>query len=263
VCSFPQQVFEIAVSSSPLSTVSTIGSGLFRGAMADAEFADFSIVDHGPAFCGTATCPFCFLSLPHNASKTIVARRCEEITAGTREQIRCCTLHCATQVSAMRKILSVLEPTARVPVAYPIANLFEANFAAQDDWFMRPQGDPNQPPPGRGVTSASSAGADGGTATGRTTATGSEGITRGESRFMDTDEHPQWQFQGEKKFKWTPYDRDSNERLEDVFGERVLQTVSLGIGDWQYEIELVSFTQLSLQTNMQRGVRRLMGPSAA
>ena len=79
---------------------------------------------------------------------------------------------------------------------------------------------------------------------------------------MDTDEYPQWQFQGGKKFKWMAYDRDSNERLEEVFGEGGLQT-SLGIDDWQYEIDLVSFTQLSLVTNTRRGVRRLMGPSAA
>ena len=230
--------------------------------MAGDESHQFAMVTHGTQSCNTADCPFCYLDLPHNVTTEMVVRRCQEITAATQVQMRADAMNYAHQVAALRRILSDLEPTCRLPLARSVVNLFDATFAAEYHTYMRTEGDSTQPP-GRGVSASSAAGAGWWNTSAGPTASGSEGTTRRESRFMEEDEYPQWQFRGGKSRKWTAYNRDSNELLEVAFGEIGLGMVTLSIDDWMYQVDLAGLTQLSLETGMIREVRRLTGPPAA
>jgi hypothetical protein len=76
---------------------------------------------------------------------------------------------------------------------------------------------------------------------------------------METDEFPQWQYQGGKKNKWTAYDRDSNGKLENAYttGE---SSVTLSVEDWEYIVDLRVMSQWSGEAHRTRLVRRLTGP---
>ena len=77
---------------------------------------------------------------------------------------------------------------------------------------------------------------------------------------MDADEYPQWQFQsGQKKDKWTAYDRHSSEQLEKAYS-RGTRTVRVQINGSWYLVLIADFLQFSLETHSPRGVRRLTAP---
>ncbi len=138
---------------------------------------------------------------------------------------------------------------------------FDTSFAAGYETYMRPHSDFNQPP-GRGVSASSAA--DGWNATAGPSASDSVGTTTRDSRYMDEEEYPRWEFRGgkAKKLKWMAYYREPCEMLEAAFELRY-KTLTLTIDDWHYEIDLVNLKQRSVQTGTCRDVRRLTGPPTA
>ena len=199
--------------------------------------------------CPQDPCPFCHLNLRHDCSEKDILHRCRDFTGNTRFQLRTLVGQYVSFSVAARSILSDMGSTAKLPVAMSLQDLLGAersvNFCEAMVWVADPPG----PPPGRG-----------GHPTVGTTVTGSGRISRGTKRYMDADEYPQWQFKsGQKKNRWTAYDRDSSEQLEEAHsrGER---TVHLEIDGWCYVVYLGNFSQLSLETNSRRDVRRLTAP---
>ena len=218
--------------------------------MYDSEFGN-SVVVAASSQCPLHPCPFCHLKLRHDSSERDVRHRCRDITLHTRFQIRIMLSQYVCRSSAARNILLGMGSTAKLPVALSAQELVGAETS--DDFVEAME---------KFVTSAYSGGADGVNATVGSTATGSGSSTTGRKRYMDSDEYPQWQFKsGQKKRKWTAYDRDCTEQLEEAHSQGE-HTVHLEIGRWRYVIYLAGFTQLSLNTNTRRDVRRLTGPPA-
>ena len=172
----------------------------------------------------------------------------------------------ARHMSAVREIMdSYALPPAKLHVVRTTAQMFDTEFAAQYETFMQPHAD-YHPVPGRGVASSSGATADWWQGAAAPSGSGSVGTTRPESRFMDENEFPKWEYLGGKgkKLTWRAYCRDPCELLEAAF-ELGLGQVALTIDDWKYEVNLVNMTQTSLtsETKAVRQVRRLTGPPAS
>ena len=170
----------------------------------------------------------------------------------------------ARHMSAVREIMdSYALPPAKLHVVRTTAQMFDTVFAAQYETFMQPHAD-YHPVPGRGVASSSGATADWWQGAAAPSGSGSVAATRPESRFMDENEFPQWEYLGGKgkKLTWRAYCRDPCELLEAAF-ELGLGKVALTIDDeWDYEVDLVNMKQRSLATEAIRAVRRLTGPPA-
>ena len=216
--------------------------------------------------CGVANCPWCELELPHNATPEMVGVRCYEITGSTRNHMRTAAITYARHMSAVREIMdSYALPPAKLHVVRTTAQMFDTEFAAQYETFMQPHAD-YHPVPGRSVASSSGATADWWQGAAAPSGSGSVGTTRPESRFMDENEFPKWEYLGGKgkKLTWRAYCRDPCELLEAAF-ELGLGQVALTIDDWKYEVNLLNMTQTSLtsETKAVRLVRRLTGPPAS
>jgi hypothetical protein len=223
----------------------------------------FSLAANYTPFCNLPNCPHCYVNLPHNATPAMVERRCYEISEHTRVQIHGALLIYGQQINSIRAIMNTLRPASRLPVGRSVHDQFDDWFVAQYQTFMRPHADSNQLP-GRGVSASSAAGADWWNATAGPSASGSVGSTTRDSRYMDGEEYPRWEFHGGKvkKLKWMAYYREPCEMLEAAF-QLHYKTVTLTIDDWQYEIDLVNMKQRSVETDTCRDVRRLTGPPAA
>ena len=213
--------------------------------------------------CIIPNCAHCYVHLPHDATPEIVERRCFEITGATRVQMQTAAMTYAHQINSIRQIMSTLRPASRLHVVRSVVDLFDTSFAAEYETYMQPHADFNQPP-GRGVSASSAAGADGRNATAGPSASGSVGTTTRDSRYMDEEEFPRWEFRGgkAKRLKWMAFYREPCEMLEAAFELRC-KTLTLTIDEWQYEIDLVNLTQRSVETGTCRDVRRLTGPPAA
>ena len=223
----------------------------------------FSMVANFTPDCKIANCPYCYVDLPHNATPEMVDRRCYEITETTRVQMQTAAMTYAHQINSMRQIMTTLRPASRLHVVRSVVDLFDTSFAAEYETYMQPHADFNQPP-GRGVSASSAAGADGWNATAGPSASGSVGTTTRDSRYMEEEEYPRWEFRGgkAKKLKWMAYYREPCEMLEAAFDLRY-KTLTLKIDEWQYELDLVNLPQRSVETGPCRDVRRLTGPPTA
>ena len=170
----------------------------------------------------------------------------------------------ARHMSAVREIMaSYALPPAKLHVVRTTAQMFDTVFAAQYENIMQPHAD-YHPVPGRSVASSSGATADWWNGAAAPSDSGSVGTTRPESRFMNENEFPKWEYLGGKgkKLTWRAYCREPCELLEAAF-ELGVGKVALTIDDeWNYEVDLVNMKQRSLATEAIRAVRRLTGPPA-
>ena len=231
--------------------------------MADDESHHFSMVANFTPTCKTTNCPYRYVDLPHNATQEMVVRRCYELTTTTQNQMRTSALTYAHQVNSLRRIMSTVGGTNRLDEIRLVIDLFDATFTAEYETYMHRNGDFTQPP-GRGVSASSAAGDDGWNATAGPSASGSEGTAKRDSRYMEEEEYPRWEFRGgkAKKLKWMAYYREPTEQLEEAFRSGC-QTLILKIDEWQYEIDLANLRQRSIETSTCREVRRLTGPPTA
>ena len=214
--------------------------------------------------CGLANCPWCHLELPHNATPDMVGVRCYEITGSTRGHMQTAAITYARQMSAVGDIMaSFAVPPYKLHVGRTTSQMFDKDFSEQYENLMQPHAD-YHPVPGRGVASSSGATADWWQGAAAPSGSGSVGTTRPESRFMDENEFPKWEYLGGKgkKLTWRAYCREPCELLEAAF-ELGVGKVALTIDDeWNYEVDLVNMKQRSLATEAIRAVRRLTGPPA-
>ena len=213
--------------------------------------------------CGLVNCPWCYLDLPHNATPDMVERRCYEITGSTRIQMQTAAMTYARQINSLRQIMSTFGLPSTLHVVRTTGQMFDTAFAAEYENYMRPHAN-YHPVPGRSVASFSGATADWWNGAAAPSDSGSVGTTRPESRFMNENEFPKWEYLGGKgkKLTWRAYCREPCELLEAAF-ELGVEKVALTIDDeWDYEVDLVNMKQRSLATEAIRAVRRLTGPPA-
>ena len=234
--------------------------GQRRGAMVlGISISDLTVIPATDSPCPRMPCPFCRLGLPHDATQEMVMSSCVRRTCDVTLEFRGIAAGYVEGCVAARNILHGLGSTARLPIATTLyAALGEATVADFAE-TMTVVADPRKHVPGPPADDLHHVATSGWAAPLSSTASGSEGTTRGHKRWMETDEFPQWQYQGGKKMKWTAYDRDSNGKLENAYttGESM---VTLSIEDWEYIVDLGAMSQWSGEAHRTRLVRRLTGP---
>ena len=185
---------------------------------------------------------------------------CVRRTCDVTLQFRAIAADYVEGCAAARNILHGFGSTARLPIATTLyAALGEATVADFAE-TMTVVADPRRHVPGPPAHDPHHGASSSWDAPQGATGSGSQRATRGEKRWMETDEYPQWQYQGGKKHKWTAYDRDSNDKLEHAYTTREA-LATLSIDDWEYIVDLTSMSQLSTEANRTRFVRRLTGPA--
>lgn len=229
--------------------------------MSDSELGN-SVHPATSSRCWQKPCSYCYLHLKHNSSEEDVLQRCRDSTNALRSEIRARAFWYVYECGAARHILAGMGSTAQLPVPLSAQELVGVHTSADFAEAIVPIGDPSRPPPGRGVKRAWRAGALSGSATVEPTEAGSDNNFTGQKWWMDADEYPQWQYKsGKNKKKWSAYDHDSNQLLEEAHS-RGIGTVLLKREEWTYMIHFVGdFQQVSLDTGTRREVRRLTGPA--